>query len=219
MGRVKVKLAWIEKAAARNAAYKKRKNGLLKMVKELSTLCDVKACAIIYPCGGTVPEVWSSTPNPMDILVPFMQEPELERRKKMVNQVSFLQQQNMKLKEQALKQEKENKEIENIVLLGQCLERKDLSGFDLETISSLSWLVDNKLKLVKEKVAKKKAEMAANGEGSSTASTVGMHGWCLGFNEEGVIIGEQSGQPSCANVNPDDGDDDCIAWFNGIFLD
>ncbi|KAH7692488.1 MADS box transcription factor domain-containing protein [Dioscorea alata] len=165
MGRVKMKLAWIEKAAARNTSYKKRKNGFLKKVKELSTLCDVKACAIIYPCGGTVPEVWSSTPNPMDILVPFMQEPELERRKKMVNQVSFLQQQNMKLEEQALKQEKENKELENIVLLGQCLEGKDLSGLDLETISSLSWLVDNKLKLVKEKVAKKKAEMAADGEG------------------------------------------------------
>ncbi|KAH7657775.1 MADS box transcription factor domain-containing protein [Dioscorea alata] len=218
MGRVKVKLAWIEKAAARNTAYKKRKNGLLKKVKELSTLCDVKACAIIYPYGGMVPEVWSSTPNPMDVLVPFMQEPELETKKKMVNQVSFLQQQNMKLEELALKQEKENKELENIVLLGQCLEGKDLSGLDLETISSLSRLVDNKLKLVKEKVAKKKAEMVADGEGSSTPSAAGMHGWCLGFNEQGVIIGEQSGQPSCGNVNPDDGNDDNIAWFDGIFL-
>ncbi|KAH7650743.1 MADS box transcription factor domain-containing protein [Dioscorea alata] len=213
MGRVKVKLAWIEKAAARNATYKKRKNGLLKMVKELSTLCDIKACAIIYPCGGTTPEVWSLTPNPMDVLAPFMQEPELERRKKMVNQVSFLQQQNMKLEEHALKQEKDNKEFKNIVLLGQCLEGKDLSGLDLETISHLSWLADNKLKLVKEKVVKKKAEMAADGEGSSTARASGMHGWCLGFNEQGVIIGEQSGQPSCGNVNPDDGDDDTIAWF------
>ncbi|KAH7650742.1 SRF-like protein [Dioscorea alata] len=173
MGRMKVKLAWIEKAGARNTTYKKRKNGLLKKVKELSTLCDVKACANIYPCGGTVPEFWSSTPNPMD----------LEIRKKMVNQVSFLQQQNMKLEEQALKQEKENKELENIVLVGQCLEGKDLSGLDLETISSLSWLVDNKLKLVKEKVAKKKAEIVADLEGSSSACATGMHGWCLGFND------------------------------------
>ncbi|XP_039115890.1 MADS-box protein SOC1-like [Dioscorea cayenensis subsp. rotundata] len=183
MGRVKVKLAWIEKAAARNATYKKRKNGLLKKVKDLSTLCDVKACAIIYPCRGTVLEVWSLTLNPIDVLVPFMQEPELGRRKKM------------------------------------CLDAKDLSRLDLETMSHLSWLVDNKLKLVKEKVAKKKAEIAANGEGSSTTSAARMHGWCLGFNEQGVIIGEQSDQPSCGNVNPDDGDDDNIAWFDGIFLD
>ncbi|XP_039115895.1 agamous-like MADS-box protein AGL80 [Dioscorea cayenensis subsp. rotundata] len=131
MGRAKVKLAWIEKAAPRNVTYKKRKNGLLKKVKDLSTLCDVKACGIIYPCGGTVPEVWSSTPNPMDVLVPFMQESELERRKKMVN---------------------------------QCLEGKDISVLDLETIFSLSWLVDNKLNFVKEKVVKKKAKMVANGE-------------------------------------------------------
>ncbi|KAH7692490.1 SRF-like protein [Dioscorea alata] len=192
IGRVKVKLTWIEKAAARNAACKKRKNGLLKKVKELSTLCDVKSCAIIYPFGGTIPKVWSSTPNTTDVL-------------NMVNQ--------------ALKQEKENKELQNIVLLGQCLEGKDLSGLDLETISSLSWLVDNKLKLVKEKVAKKKAEMAANGEGSSTANATMIHGWCLGFNEQDVIIGDQYGQPSSRNVNPDDGDDDCIAWFDRIFLD
>ncbi|KAH7657774.1 MADS box transcription factor domain-containing protein [Dioscorea alata] len=218
MGRVKVKLEWIEKAVARNSAYKKRKNGLLKKVKELSTLCDVKAYAIIYSSCGMVPEVWSSTPNPMDVLVPFIQEPELERRKKMVNQVSFLQQQNMKLEELALKQEKENKELQNIVLLGQCLEGKDLSGLDLETISSLSRLVDNKLKLVKEKMVKKKAEMAADGEGSSITSAAGMHGWCLDFNEQGVIKEEQSSQPSCGNVNPDDCDDDSIAWLAGIFL-
>ncbi|KAH7692487.1 MADS box transcription factor domain-containing protein [Dioscorea alata] len=219
MGRVKVKLAWIEKDSSRNATYKKRKNGLLKKVRELSALCGVKACAIIYPWGGNVPEVWSSTPDPMDVLVPFMQKPELERRKKMVNQVMFLQQQIMKLEEQAFKQEKENKDLENIVLLGQCLEGKDLSGLDLETISSLSWLVDNKLKLVKEKVAKKKAVMATSGEGSSTASAVGTHGWCLGFNEDNVIGREQFSQSSCGNINNDDGDDDNIAWLDGFFPD
>ncbi|KAM0945463.1 putative transcription factor MADS-type1 family [Dioscorea sansibarensis] len=221
MGREKVKLAWIEKAAARNAAYKKRKNGLLKKMRELSALCDSKACAIIYPWGGKVPEVWSSTPDPMDVLVPFMQEPELERRKKMVNQVSFLQQQIMKLEEQALKQEKENKELENMVLLGECFKGKDLSGLDIETISSLSWLVDNKLRLVQEKVAKKKAEMAACGEGSSTASALGRHGWCLGFNEHGTVVGgEQFGQPSnYGNINNDDGDDDNVAWLDGFFPD
>ncbi|XP_039115908.1 agamous-like MADS-box protein AGL80 [Dioscorea cayenensis subsp. rotundata] len=219
MGRVKVKLAWIEKDSSRNITYKKRKNGLLKKVRELSALCDVKACAIIYPWGGNVPEVWSSTPDPMDVLVPFMQKPELERRKKMVNQVRFLQQQIMKLEEHALKQEKENNELENMVLLGQCLKGKDLHGLYLETISSLNWLVDNKLKLVKEKVVKKKAEMAANGEGSLTTSAVGMHGWCLGFNEHNVIGGEKFGQPSCGNINNDDGDDDNIAWLDGFFPD
>ncbi|CAN0920848.1 Agamous-like MADS-box protein AGL80 [Linum grandiflorum] len=47
MTRKKVKLAYITNDSARKATYNKRKKGLIKKVSELSTLCDVQACAII----------------------------------------------------------------------------------------------------------------------------------------------------------------------------
>ncbi|KAF5764506.1 putative transcription factor MADS-type1 family [Helianthus annuus] len=48
MTRKKVKLAFIMNDSARKATYKKRKKGLMKKVNELSTLCGIDACVIIY---------------------------------------------------------------------------------------------------------------------------------------------------------------------------
>jgi len=34
--------------AAKEATYKKRKNDILKKVNEISTLCEIEACDIVY---------------------------------------------------------------------------------------------------------------------------------------------------------------------------
>ncbi|GAU16979.1 hypothetical protein TSUD_37370 [Trifolium subterraneum] len=46
MARNKVKLAFISDESKRRAAYNKRKNNVIKKVTELTTLCDVPACAL-----------------------------------------------------------------------------------------------------------------------------------------------------------------------------
>ncbi|PPD79706.1 hypothetical protein GOBAR_DD23359 [Gossypium barbadense] len=48
MTRKKVKLAYITDDLARKATYKKRTKGLMKKLSELSTLCDIDACSIMY---------------------------------------------------------------------------------------------------------------------------------------------------------------------------
>ncbi|TYI16122.1 hypothetical protein ES332_A08G232900v1 [Gossypium tomentosum] len=102
MTRKNVKLAYITNDSARKATYKKRKKGLMKKVSELSTLCGINVCAIMYNPYESQPKVW---PSPMGVQ-------RMEQSKKMVNQESFLSQRISKATEQLKKHCKDNWEKE-----------------------------------------------------------------------------------------------------------
>ncbi|MBA0729099.1 hypothetical protein Golax_025374 [Gossypium laxum] len=57
MIRKKVKLAYITNDSSRKGNYRKRKKGLMRKMSELSTLCGIGACAIIYSPYESQPEV------------------------------------------------------------------------------------------------------------------------------------------------------------------
>ncbi|KAE8732673.1 Agamous-like MADS-box protein AGL90 [Hibiscus syriacus] len=98
MTRKKVKLAYINNDSARKATFKKRKKGLMKKVSELSTLCGIDACAIMYSPYESQPEVWPSPMGVQRVLSKFRKIPEMEQSKKMVNQETFLGQRITKAK-------------------------------------------------------------------------------------------------------------------------
>ncbi|CAH9145497.1 unnamed protein product [Cuscuta epithymum] len=60
MGRAKLNLELIPNKKSLNLTFKKRKEGILKKIKEFTTLCDVNACMIIY---GLPDEAQSSDPT------------------------------------------------------------------------------------------------------------------------------------------------------------
>ena len=103
MTRKKVKLAYISNDSARKATFKKRKKGLMKKVSELSTLCGIEACAIVYSPYDAQPEVWPSPIMVQRVLSQFKNMPEMEQSKKMVNQEHFLRQRIGKANEQLKK--------------------------------------------------------------------------------------------------------------------
>ncbi|KAL6139098.1 hypothetical protein ACLB2K_064375 [Fragaria x ananassa] len=121
MTRKKVKLAFITNDSARKATYKKRKKGLMKKVTELTTLCDIDACAIIYSPYDSKPEVWPSSLGVHRVLAYFKTMPEMEQSKKMMNQESFLRQRINKAHEQLKKQKKDNREMEMARIMFQSL--------------------------------------------------------------------------------------------------
>lgn len=49
MGRAKLDMKLIRKEKSRHATFKKRKEGLLRKVREFAILCDVRTCMIIHP--------------------------------------------------------------------------------------------------------------------------------------------------------------------------
>ncbi|GFQ03826.1 agamous-like mads-box protein agl36 [Phtheirospermum japonicum] len=62
MGRAKLKMELIAKEKSRLTTFKKRKQGLIRKIREFTTLCDVSACMIIYgpnqESGRSEPETW-----------------------------------------------------------------------------------------------------------------------------------------------------------------
>ncbi|XP_061356944.1 agamous-like MADS-box protein AGL80 [Gastrolobium bilobum] len=150
MARKKVKLAFIVNDAARKASYKKRVKGLLKKVNELTTLCGIEACAIIYSQYDPKLVVWPSPFGVHRVLSKFRTMPELEQTKKMVNQETYLNQRIAKAKEQLKKQMKDNRENEMNLLMIQSLSAMEIlhNNMTLDDLNDLSWLIDQNLKNV-----------------------------------------------------------------------
>ncbi|WOL06705.1 hypothetical protein Cni_G15439 [Canna indica] len=153
MARKKVNLAWIANDSTRRVTFKKRRKGLIKKVSELSTLCDVKACIVVYGPKEPEPVAWPSAPEARRVLAQFRGMPEMEQSKKMMNQEGFLRQRIAKLREQLGKQERENRELESSLLLRQGLAGKNVPADSIEEATSLCWSIDTKLKLVYERMA------------------------------------------------------------------
>ncbi|XP_042476971.1 agamous-like MADS-box protein AGL80 [Macadamia integrifolia] len=153
MARKKVKLAWIQNDSARRATFKKRKRGIMKKVSELSTLCGVSACAIIYGPYEPEPDVWPSPPEAKRVLARFRNMPDMEQCKKMLNQEEFLRQRIAKTKEQVKKYSKDNQDKENTKLLFECLAgQKGLHDLGLETLTDIIWIAESQLKTMKDRM-------------------------------------------------------------------
>ncbi|XP_057780282.1 agamous-like MADS-box protein AGL82 [Salvia miltiorrhiza] len=58
MGRAKLKMELIEKENLRIQTLKKRKEGLAKKLHQLTTLCDVSACMIVYDPATDSSSIW-----------------------------------------------------------------------------------------------------------------------------------------------------------------
>ena len=75
----KVKLEYIAGDAARKLSLKKRKSGLFKKARELSILCDINACIIIFIPNSPHPEVWPNLHDASSILRSFKNLPDSQR--------------------------------------------------------------------------------------------------------------------------------------------
>jgi len=148
MARKRVKLAFIVNDVARKTTYNKRKKGLLKKVYEISTLCGVEACAVIYGPYEPHPAVWPSPCEAKRVLSSFREKPEAIQTKQMANQETFMNQMVLKAKDKLAKLRKDNREKEMKLLFDQCLSAGKLVNNDMSVVdlNYLGWLIDHKLK-------------------------------------------------------------------------
>lgn len=120
---------------------------MVKKASELTTLCGVEACMIIYSPYESEPEVWPSSMEAQSTLVRFRQLPEMEQCKKMMNQMSFTRERIQKVSEQVKKMRKNNREKE----LAQILYHFMSTGIFLQNMTvndlyDLSWVIELNLK-------------------------------------------------------------------------
>ncbi|XP_057541067.1 agamous-like MADS-box protein AGL80 [Amaranthus tricolor] len=152
MPRKKVKLAFIVNDTGRKASYIKRKNGLLKKMDELTTLCDVKACAILETPYEPHPVVWPTHAVAREMIECFEQLPEIEKVEKMVSHQDFLQQRLTKAEQHLEKQQRDNRVEEVTQIMHQCLVGKSIEDLSLLELSDLNWVVNDSLTKIYERI-------------------------------------------------------------------
>ena len=158
MTRKKVTLAYITNDSERKASYKKRKKGLIKKVSELSTLCGVQACVIIYSQYDPAPVVWPSPLDAQSILARFRKLSIMDQSRKMVNQESYTRQRIKKATEQ-LRLQKENSCRELEAFMFRCITgQASIHDLQITDVSEMSWVISQILREIKGRMDAMAAE-------------------------------------------------------------
>ncbi|XP_030457437.1 agamous-like MADS-box protein AGL80 [Syzygium oleosum] len=176
MTRRKVKLEYITNDSSRRAAFKKRKKGLMKKVSELSTLCGINACAIVYGPYDRQPDLWPPSRMAVQrIISRFKEMPDMEQSKKMVSQEAYLRQRISRANDQLKKHSKENREREVTKIMFNVL-TSTFTGttpvwpsMRVMDLHDLSWVVDQYAKDVIKRSDTLK-EALGIGDGSEVAA-------------------------------------------------
>ena len=154
MARKKVNLQWISNNATRRATYKRRCQSLEKKASELTTLCGIKMCVVVYGDGKAQPEVWPSDAEAKKLLKKFKDMPDVGSFKKIQNQEEFLHSRTLRLHEQVSKLDHENREHETLVLLYDSLDGRcpGLVGTTKDELVSLREMVEMKMSKAKARL-------------------------------------------------------------------
>lgn len=176
--RKKVKLAFIVNDSARKISYNKRKKSLMKKIDELTTLCGIDACAIVYSDFDPQPEVWPSPWEVQRIITKFKTYSEFEQGRKMLDQESFLKQRIVKAKEQLAKVNKNNREMEMSLLLFQCLSKENFMDnmMSMVVLNDVAWVINEKMEEIRCKM--EELERVASTTTQSQAQVVEADGRC-----------------------------------------
>ncbi|KAG5042707.1 hypothetical protein AAZX31_03G072000 [Glycine max] len=153
MARKKVNLTYISNPVKRKAVFNQRKNGLLKKVDEITTLCDIHACAIIYTPDKPEPEVWPSDQGVEDVIFRFRGVSELARSKRMFCQEKFLKRNIIKAWGQLKKLRNENRKKEiGLFMCQYFLGGNHLDNANIIDLNDIRFLVDKKLEEITKKI-------------------------------------------------------------------
>lgn len=152
MPRAKVKLAWIESDSARKASFKKRKEGLLKKVSELSTLCDVPACIVIYGRGSNQPIVWPDHPTAEKLIRRYLSLPGFVRCKKTLSHETYLKEKVAKMQDKHNKILRSNTVMNMDDLMRQGQNGKPIYELDINEIYGLVAFAEEKMKEIHNRI-------------------------------------------------------------------
>lgn len=116
---------------------------------EITTLCGIDACGIIYDENTSRPTIWPSTDSFQTLMDRFRTLPESEQRKVTLDHEDFLKQSVAKDREKLMKQTDiitKKKEMNN--LLDHFIRTGEFDGNDLSesNLEDLSLLIDSNLK-------------------------------------------------------------------------
>ncbi|XP_047306558.1 agamous-like MADS-box protein AGL80 [Impatiens glandulifera] len=147
MARKKVKLTYIVNDTMRKITFKKRKVGVVKKLDEITTLCGIEACTVIYSAFDSQPLVWPSIDEAKRLITKFKSFSKVDQVKRNVNQESFTRQMLEKMEEKLKKQKRENhhKEMTQIMFQFMMDSQETLLMLNREDYKELSRVINQNL--------------------------------------------------------------------------
>ncbi|CAN1153732.1 Agamous-like MADS-box protein AGL80 [Linum perenne] len=212
MTRKKVQLVYIGNESARKTTFKKRKKGLLKKVRELSTLCDIQACAIVYSPYDAQPETWPPTMGGVHhVLSRFKKMPQMEQCKKMISQEKFLADRINKSLDQLRKYDRDNREKEVNQAVFHCLTgQMGLQGLTMADLELVSSGIDKQIKEIDHRLV----ELS---RGGGTAVKEAVHGG-VGSSLIAPTVDVDANQVA-PQIAEGDGAGGGVQWFTELMVD
>ncbi|ESQ48862.1 hypothetical protein EUTSA_v10021945mg, partial [Eutrema salsugineum] len=137
MPRKKIRLTLVANENKRATSLRKRKLGLVKKVRELTILCDVKACLIIFSPNDAEPMVWPSVEAARDLLDDYFALPEFEKKQNETTLESYLKEKTRKVHEQLTEIKKKNTEQVIDQLMVQLSSGRRMDDLNLSEIYQL----------------------------------------------------------------------------------
>ncbi|KAL2903192.1 Agamous-like MADS-box protein AGL3 [Bienertia sinuspersici] len=162
MGRAKTTLKFIEKEKKRNSAYLKKKETLIKKAYELSVLCNVPICLIIYPFDNESknkikPQVYSFHGETRTLPVKDYSDPASDP-----NTARELVYRYLAYPEEVRNSDKKSKKLSDVIGDQKMVNaddnqelsfNTDISAFRVDQLIELLGYLDYKLDLVRHKIA------------------------------------------------------------------
>ncbi|RHN67787.1 putative transcription factor MADS-type1 family [Medicago truncatula] len=126
----------------------------MKMIKELSILCGIEACAIISDENHHEAEVWPSPTEVVNVLSRFKNLSEHEQGKRMLDLESYLKQRIEKTQDQyhKLKMENKKKEMAGYIEKYMCTKEFNFGDAHLTNPNDFTDFINEQLKEVKQKL-------------------------------------------------------------------
>ncbi|XP_057440480.1 agamous-like MADS-box protein AGL80 [Lotus japonicus] len=153
MTRAKVELAYIADHSLRKATFNKRKNDIIKKLKELTFLTGLRACAIISSVFNAPPEVWPNTEEAMDVVEKYHDAPALNESDNL-HPLSFMMQTISKLQDVLEKKLRRIREDELTMVMFNYMEDKTLpEDLSFEDCNIINELVQKKIEEIDLKIA------------------------------------------------------------------
>ncbi|KAI4364633.1 hypothetical protein MLD38_020697 [Melastoma candidum] len=154
MTRRRLPLEFVANNAARKAIFTKRKKGLFKKASELSTLCDINVCFVIWSMFDKVPEVWPPSDAMVhDMLRNYKEVPEMERAKRRTSLEDYIKGRVAKAQAQKMELIRDTREKELTLLMYRCLSMEiPVSSLPLSELKNLRYIIDDTLGKIHKRI-------------------------------------------------------------------